>query len=90
MRLAIHQALKKVPAELRREPEFQALDDFSCTKVFNIIQLIYQSKSFEKHFKDYEFGLQTMQAHWNAGLKDMQDTLKHPNTSPAPRPSREW
>jgi NTE family protein len=78
MRLAIHQALKKVPAELRREPEFQALDDFSCTKVFNIIQLIYQSKSFEKHFKDYEFGLQTMQAHWNAGLKDMQDTLKHP------------
>jgi len=77
MRLAIHQALKKLPAELRRVPEFQALDNFSCTKVFNIIHLIYQSKSFEKHFKDYEFSQQTMQAHWGAGLEDMRKTLKH-------------
>jgi NTE family protein len=78
MRLAIHQALKKLPAELRRVAEFQALDNFSCTKVFNIIHLIYQSKAFEKHFKDYEFSPQTMQAHWSAGLEDMRNTLKHP------------
>jgi NTE family protein len=63
---------------VREKPEFQALDNYSCTKVFNIIHLIYQSKSFEKHFKDYEFSPQTMQAHWSAGLQDMCATLKHP------------
>jgi NTE family protein len=78
MRLAIHRALEKLPAELGQVPEFQALDNFSCTKVFNIIHLIYQSKSFEKHFKDYEFSPQTMKAHWGAGLEDMRKTLDHP------------
>jgi NTE family protein len=87
MRLAIDQALRRLPAELRREPEFQELDNYSCTKVFNIVQLIYQSKSFEKHFKDYEFSPQTMQAHWSAGLRDMRETLKHPDyfTRPSAR-----
>jgi NTE family protein len=78
MRLAIDRALRSVSADVRGTPEFQALDNYSCTKVFNIIHLIYQSKSFEKHFKDYEFSPQTMQAHWSAGLQDMRTTLKHP------------
>ncbi len=77
MRRAIERALRRLPAEMLQEPEFQELDEYSCTKVFNIIQLIYQSKSFEQHFKDYEFSPRTMQAHWNAGLHDMQRTLEH-------------
>jgi NTE family protein len=87
MRLAIDQALRRLPAELRREPEFQVLDNYSCTKVFNIIHLIYQSKSFEKHFKDYEFSPETLQVHWNAGLRDMRETLRHPDyfTRPSAR-----
>ncbi len=87
MRLAIDQALRRLPAELRREPEFQVLDNYSCTKVFNIVHLIYQSKSFEKHFKDYEFSPRTMQAHWRTGLRDMRETLKHPDffTRPSAR-----
>jgi NTE family protein len=79
MRRAIDQALRRLPAEIRKESEFQVLDDYSCTKVFNIIHLIYQSKSFEKHFKDYEFSPQTMETHWNAGLHDMRETLEHPD-----------
>ncbi len=79
MRRAIDRALRRLPEELRREEEFQALDDYSCTKVFNIIHLIYHSKSFEQYFKDYEFSPRTMQAHWGAGLHDMRETLHQPD-----------
>lgn len=79
MRRAIAQALRRLPADIRQEPEFQALDVYSCTKVFNIIHLIYQSKSFEQYYKDYAFSPRIMQAQWNAGLRDMRETLKHPD-----------
>jgi len=47
-------------------------------KKFNFIQLIYQDKPSEGHFKDYQFSFETMQMHWQAGLDDMLETLSNP------------
>ena len=47
-------------------------------KKFNFIQLIYQNKSSEGHFKDYQFSFETMQMHWQAGLEDILETLSNP------------
>ena len=64
---------KRLPAELAR-----AFDAWTCTKVLNIVHLIYQAKSYEEQYKDYAFGPQTMREHWAAGYADMGQTLARP------------
>jgi NTE family protein len=65
---------KRLPAELAH-----AFDAWTCTKVLNIVHLIYQAKSYEEQYKDYAFGLQTMAEHWSAGIADMRATLAQPD-----------
>jgi 3-hydroxybutyrate dehydrogenase len=42
--------------------------------------LIYQSKIYEDHSKDYELGLNAMHAHWQSGLDDIRRTLADPRS----------
>ena len=42
------------------------------------MHLIYRSRQYESHSKDYEFSRLTMQEHWQAGYEDAVATLKHP------------
>jgi NTE family protein len=46
-------------------------------KVYNIVQLIYRSKDYEGHSKDYEFSRLSMEEHWRAGYHDARRTLRH-------------
>ena len=71
--LIAHLPGKRVPAELDG-----AFDAWTCTKVVNIVHLIYQAKSYEEQYKDYAFGPLAMSEHWAAGLGDMQRTLACP------------
>jgi NTE family protein len=43
--------------------------------------ITYQHKSYENSSKDYEFSVQTMNEHWNSGLKDMNEKLLHKNNA---------
>ena len=43
----------------------------------NVIHLIYRKQSYERGHKDYEFSANTMQDHWQSGLYDMNNTLRH-------------
>ena len=61
--------LTELPEELRRRPEAALLAAEADDKVFNIVQLIYRSKSYEGALKDYEFSRRTMEEHWQAGLR---------------------
>lgn len=79
LRHALRKALDKMPAESQNDPEIAALRELACSKVYNTIQLIYRDKQFEAHTKDYEFSLVTMREHWQAGLTDIRETLKHPD-----------
>ncbi|MDO5505933.1 MAG: patatin-like phospholipase family protein [Pseudoxanthomonas suwonensis] len=63
---------RKLPAHLQ-DTFAPYLDD----RVFNIVHLIYQSKSHERQSKDYAFGLIPLREHWETGLRDTRATLAH-------------
>ena len=53
-------------------------------KVYNIIQLIYHAKRYERSSKDYEFSRRTMEEHWKSGYDDALHTLEHPEVLKRP------
>lgn len=75
MRHALQRLLSQIPSSERHSPEIQAIADLASERAYNIIHLIYQSKAFEGHSKDYEFGLSAMHEHWQSGLEDIRRTL---------------
>src|SRR5690242_3136562 len=78
LRRALRRVIDCLPPENANDPEISALRDLSCSKVYNILHLIYRDKQYEAQHKDYEFSLATMREHWRAGLTDIRRTLKHP------------
>ncbi len=85
LRRALKRALDCLPPEAAVDPEIAGLRDLSCSKVYNVIHLIYRDKQYEAQHKDYEFSLPTMREHWEAGLADIRRTLKHPEWLERPR-----
>jgi NTE family protein len=71
--------LEHIPEEVRlAHPlirEAQKTADGSAT---NVVHLIYKNKSFEGHYKDYEFSEYTMREHWASGLEDIRRSFGHP------------
>ncbi|MBU3627033.1 patatin-like phospholipase family protein [Polynucleobacter sp. JS-Safj-400b-B2] len=79
MRKLLLDLLEHVPDSVKsQDPLFSELNRELCAKKFNFIQLIYQDKPSEGHFKDYQFSFETMQMHWQAGLEDILETLSNP------------
>jgi NTE family protein len=83
-RCALSSLLGKLPAELRGSEEAELLSSIADHKVYNIIHLIYRSKHYEGHSKDYEFSRLTMNEHWRAGYHDAVHTLRHPEVLERP------
>ena len=83
-RCALGTLLSKLPEELRDSEEAKLLSSIADKKVYNIVQLIYRSKHYEGHSKDYEFSRLTMEEHWRAGYHDAARTLRHPEVLRAP------
>ena len=77
LRRALRRVLECLPPETATDPEIASLRDLSCSKVYNVLHLIYRDKQYEAQHKDYEFSLPTMREHWHAGLADIRRTLKH-------------
>jgi len=77
-RSALGTLLSNMPEDLRRSEEAKLLSSIADKKVYNIVQLIYRSKQYEGHSKDYEFSRLTMEEHWKAGYCDAARTLRHP------------
>jgi NTE family protein len=84
IRHALSTLLLNLPAELKDSPEFALLCPIADRKVYNLVQLIYRSKQYEKHSKDYEFSRQSMEDHWAAGYHDTVRTLRHPEVLERP------
>ena len=85
LRRALKRALDCLPPEVAADPEIASLRDLSCSKVYNVIHLIYRDKQYEAQHKDYEFSLPTMREHGEAGLADIRRTLKPPDWLERPR-----
>lgn len=78
MQRLLRKVLDQVPESVREQDQFcKQAAKLACSKVSNVIHLIYRDKSYEQHFRDYQFGLATMREHWASGLLDIRNTLKH-------------
>ena len=86
MRQALQRTIEKLPESAKQDPELRAIADMARHRSYNIIHLIYQSKIYEGHSKDYEFGLNAMRTHWQSGLDDIRRTLADPRRLDPPAP----
>lgn len=77
LRCALAALLEKLPEDLKASEEAELLRSVANRKVYNIVHLIYRSKHYEGHSKDYEFSRLTMEEHWRAGYNDTVRTLRH-------------
>ena len=84
LRAAFNELLKRMPPELVETDEAKLLAKASDPAVFNIVQLIYRSPSYEGQSKDYDFSRATMEDHWRAGKRDAEKTLDHPEVLTPP------
>jgi NTE family protein len=84
LRRAAAKLLAQMPAELRQTPEAELLGQEADDKVYNIIQMIYHARNYERAAKDFEFSRRTMEEHWKAGYDDMIRTLRHPEVLQRP------
>jgi len=84
LRCTAFSLLKKLPEELLTDPEVEFLRRYADHKVTNLVHLIYRSKNFESHSKDYEFSRSTMHSHSKAGYNDTVRTLRHPKVLQRP------
>jgi NTE family protein len=84
LRSALTALIAQLPEHLRDTPEYALLAPESDRKVYNIIQLIYQSHRTEGGSKDFEFSARSMADHWAAGLSDTIRTLRHPEVLERP------
>lgn len=86
MREALQRVIEKLPESAKQDPAMRAIAEIARHRSYNIIHLIYQSKIYEGHSKDYEFGLKAMRAHWQSGLDDIRRTLADPRRLDPPPP----
>jgi NTE family protein len=77
LRKAFRRVLVQLPDHLRTLPEVEILAKEADEKVYNIVHLIYHSKSYEGTSKDYEFSRRTMEEHWRSGYEDAVRSLQH-------------
>lgn len=54
-------------------------EEVGTSKRYNIIHLIYRDAQHENHYRDFDFSLSSMRAHWQSGLEDIRNTLSRPS-----------
>lgn len=67
-----------VPEHEHGSAAFLAAQHVANCQRLNVIHLIYQDKIYDDHYKDYQFGLQTMRQHWHSGYQDIRNSLIRP------------
>jgi NTE family protein len=85
LRSALARLLEQLPPDLRGGEDVKLLSTAADHKVYSLVQLIYRSKRYEGHSKDYEFSRLSMEEHWRAGYHDTVRTLRHPEVLERPR-----
>ena len=69
--------LDLIPEEKRGDEAYRKATELACDRRYNVLHLIYRNKGADSSYKDYQFGLLAMEAHWQAGLEDIERTLDH-------------
>lgn len=77
-RKAISDLLAKLPKELLDDPEVEHLANLTRVAPIDLVHLIYRQGQYELESKDYEFSRVSVLERWEAGRRDLRDTLTHP------------
>jgi NTE family protein len=77
LRMAIVQLFEKLPPDARQKAEMQKLRDLGEDHAISIVHLIYRPQRYEGLSADYEFSRATMEQHWQAGIENVERTLRH-------------
>ncbi len=75
---AIADLIEKLPPRLREDASVAAVRAQLTHEPIEIVHLIYRNKSYELESKDYEFSRASVEEHWDSGLRDIRNTLDHP------------
>ena len=75
VRHAINELHKILPPEIAKTEQGRRLYEHGCVTEMDIALLIYRPMEPQGAHKDFEFGRQTMEARWRAGLEDARTTL---------------
>lgn len=78
-RCALAELLAKLPEHLHDHEAVKYLKDVAQVAPLDIVHLIYRPGPFERESKDYEFSRATVLERWEAGRRDLHDTLMHPD-----------
>jgi NTE family protein len=84
LRTAFNELLAQMPQSLAASPQAKLLAEASDQAIYNLVQLVYHSPTYEGESKDYEFSRRTMEDHWRAGYEDAGATLAHPEVLALP------
>jgi NTE family protein len=77
LRTAFNELLAEMPRALAMSPQARLLAEASDPALYNIVELVYRSPTYEGQYKDFEFSRRTMNDHWQAGYADAETTLAH-------------
>jgi NTE family protein len=77
LRATFNELLALMPPELAATPQARLLAEAADPALYNIVELVYRSPTYEGQSKDFEFSAQTMNDHWQAGYADASTTLAH-------------
>ena len=78
LRHAFRHVFERLPADLRKGPHIELLSKEADESAYNVVELIYHSRTYEGIAKDYEFSRLTMEEHWRSGYEDAARALAHP------------
>jgi NTE family protein len=77
-RKAVRDLLAALPETFKDDLNVKFLAEAIQTASVDIVHLIYRQARWELESKDYEFSRQSVLEHWQAGQRDMRDTIAHP------------
>ncbi len=77
-RKAVRDLLATLPEKFKDDANVKFLAEAVRTAPADIVHLIYRQASWELESKDYEFSRVSVLEHWQAGQRDMRDTITHP------------
>ncbi|MDB5947134.1 MAG: Patatin [Ramlibacter sp.] len=75
---ALADLIRRLPRALQADPSVAELRGHLTHKPVDIVHLIYRDKAYELDSKDYEFSRSMVREHWEAGARDMRNTIAHP------------
>ncbi len=75
LRMAAQNLLKKLPRNLRDDPDTKLLMENSRSSSITVMHIINRPTESETQSKDYEFSRLSMEEHWASGYDDVMKSL---------------